>query len=192
MLSGALEDGLRREWVYGGDLLVFKDVPPLKGFCAFADVQIREVFGTPDPVRAQFELDRDEYLSRVEALQRRFRKDTNAKGAGLGEEGVIDGGQGDERPAVVEEWLRVAEEAERRGLALRLLGGVAVRVRARDGLHPAFGREYADLDCKVPWGRSAEAGWLLESFGYTPHVRFNAIDGRERLLFFQGSYGGKV
>ena len=78
-LSGALEDGQRRGSVYGGDLLVFKKVPPMEELCAFANVMIREVLGTRDPVRAQFELDRDEYLSRVEALQKRFRKDDAAK-----------------------------------------------------------------------------------------------------------------
>ncbi len=79
MLSGALEDGTRRESVYGGELLVFKDVQPLKEFCAFTDALIREVFETTDPVRAQFELGRDEYLLRVETLQKRFRKDARAK-----------------------------------------------------------------------------------------------------------------
>jgi hypothetical protein len=78
-LSGALEDGQRRGSVYGGDLLVFKKVPPMEELCAFADGMIREVLGTGDPVRAQFELDRDEYLSRVERLQKRFRKDEAAK-----------------------------------------------------------------------------------------------------------------
>ena len=79
IVSGALEDGTRRGSVYGGGLLVFKDVPPLREFCAFADALIREAFETEDPVRAQFGLGRDEYLSRVEALQRRFRKDDAAK-----------------------------------------------------------------------------------------------------------------
>lgn len=79
VLAGALEDGRRRGAVYDGDLLVFKKVAPMEELCAFADGMIRETFGTADPVRAQFELDRDEYLSRVEALQRRFRKDDAAK-----------------------------------------------------------------------------------------------------------------
>ena len=77
-LPGALEDGQRRESVYGGDLLVFKEVPPLLELCAFTDALIREVLETGDPVGAQFELGRDEYLSRVEALQKRFRKDDEA------------------------------------------------------------------------------------------------------------------
>ncbi len=90
-LSGALEDGQRRGSVYGGDLLVFGKVPPMVEFCAYADALIREAFETDDPVRAQFGLGRDEYLSKVEALQRRFRKDGTAKElflAALGHIGV--------------------------------------------------------------------------------------------------------
>jgi hypothetical protein len=85
---------------------------------------------------------------------------------------------------VVDEALRISEEAKRGGATLRLLGGVAIRLRARDGLHPAFEREYADLDWIVPKGKSSEAQTFFDSIGYTPHVRFNAIHGRERLLFF--------
>src|SRR5918995_6352709 len=85
---------------------------------------------------------------------------------------------------VVDEALRISEEAERGGATLRLLGGVAIRLRARDGLHPVFEREYADLDWIVPKGKSSEAQKFFDSIGYTPHVRFNAIHGRERLLFF--------
>jgi DNA-binding transcriptional MerR regulator len=85
---------------------------------------------------------------------------------------------------VVDEALRISEEGEQGGATLRLLGGVAIRLRARDGLHPAFEREYADLDWIVPKGKSSEAQRFFDSIGYTPHVRFNAIHGRERLLFF--------
>ena len=85
---------------------------------------------------------------------------------------------------VVDEALRISEEAEQDGATLRLLGGVAIRLRARGGLHPVFEREYADLDWIVPKGKSSEAQTFFDSIGYTPHVRFNAIHGRERLLFF--------
>ncbi|MDQ3862232.1 MAG: hypothetical protein M3317_01790, partial [Actinomycetota bacterium] len=88
------------------------------------------------------------------------------------------------RSDVIEEALRITEEAERDGATLRLLGGVAIRLRAEDGLHSAFEREYADLDWIVPKGKSSEAQKFFDSIGYTPHVRFNAIHGRERLLFF--------
>jgi len=86
-----LGDEQRRELVSSGDLLVFQKVPPMEGFCVFTDSLIREVFGTTDPVIAQFEFDRDEYVSRVEALQKRFRKEARAKDlflAALGHVGV--------------------------------------------------------------------------------------------------------
>ena len=91
VLSGTLGDEQRRESVYGGDLLVFQKVPPMEKFCAFTTSLIREVFGVADPVRAQFEFDQNEYLFRVEALQKRFRKEARAKDlflAALGHVGV--------------------------------------------------------------------------------------------------------
>ena len=91
LISGTLEDGARREAVYGGDLLVFEKVPPMQELCAFADGMIRESFETEDPVRAQFGMEREDYLSRVERLQKRFRKDETAKElflAALGHVGV--------------------------------------------------------------------------------------------------------
>jgi hypothetical protein len=87
-------------------------------------------------------------------------------------------------PDVVEEARRVSGIAEDRGVALRLLGGVAINVRAREGLDPAFRREYADIDFIVPKGRSAETQKFFESLGYAPQTRFNTLYGRERLLFF--------
>jgi hypothetical protein len=87
-------------------------------------------------------------------------------------------------PDVVEEARRVAGIAEDQGVALRLLGGVAINVRAREGLDPAFRREYADMDFIVPKGRSAETQKFFESLGYAPQTRFNTLYGTERLLFF--------
>ena len=88
------------------------------------------------------------------------------------------------RSDIVEEALRVAGEAERQGLVLRLLGGVAVKLRAKGVPEPFFEREYADLDWITPRGTSARARRFFESLGYSPQARFNAIHGRERLLFF--------
>jgi hypothetical protein len=98
----------------------------------------------------------------------------------------------DIRPDMAEEAVRVAEAADQEGLALRLLGGVAIKLRGKDGLHPAFEREYADLDWIVPKGTSREAQRFFEGLGYTPHVRFNAIHGRERLLFIDEQHNRQV
>lgn len=96
------------------------------------------------------------------------------------------------RSDMAEEALRVAGEAEKAGQNLRLLGGVAVKLRAKDGLEPAFRREYVDLDWITPKGSSAGTQKLFDSLGYAPQVRFNAINGRERLLFFDEENGRQV
>ncbi len=97
------------------------------------------------------------------------------------------------RSDVVEEALRVAEEAERERLGLRLLGGVAIKLRAgEDGLVPAFRREYADHDWIAPKGASSGAQRFFEALGYSPQKRFNAIHGRERLLFFDDRHDRQV
>ena len=98
----------------------------------------------------------------------------------------------DIRSDMAEEALRVTEEADRENLALRLLGGVAIKLRAKDGLNPAFEREYADLDWIVPRGTSRDAQRFFEALGYSPQVRFNTIYGRERLLFFDERHGRQV
>ena len=85
---------------------------------------------------------------------------------------------------MVEEAVRVAERAEQESVDLRLLGGVAIKVRATEDLQPAFQREYADLDWITPKGKSSRVQKFFESLGYAPQTRFNALYGRERLLYF--------
>src|SRR5918998_1311361 len=96
------------------------------------------------------------------------------------------------RPDMAEEALRIVEEADRDDLPLRLLGGVAIKLRAKDGLNPAFERDYADLDWITPKGTSRAAQRFFEGLGYEPHVRFNSMYGQERLLFFDRQHGRQV
>ena len=93
---------------------------------------------------------------------------------------------------MVEEAVRVAERAREEHVDLRLLGGVAIKVRATEGLQPAFEREYADLDWITPKGKSSRAQKFFESLGYAPQTRFNALYGRERLLYFDEQHDRQV
>ena len=86
---------------------------------------------------------------------------------------------------MVEEAVRVAERAEQDDVDLRLLGGGAIKVRAKEGLQPAFVREDADLDWITPKGKSSRVQKFFESLGYVPQTRFNTMYGRERLLYFE-------
>jgi hypothetical protein len=93
---------------------------------------------------------------------------------------------------VVEEGRRLITLAEQENLPLRLLGGVAVRLRGSEIGHPAFERSYADLDFAVGKGSSRRTASFFEEVGYVPHVAFNALQGNERLLFFDDTNGRQV
>jgi hypothetical protein len=95
-------------------------------------------------------------------------------------------------PDVVSEGQRLLVRAVEGDVPLRLLGGVAIKLRAQGELLPAFRRPYADLDfvtAKKGAGRTAD---LFRSEGYEPHVAFNALHGQERLLFFDVEHDRQV
>jgi hypothetical protein len=93
----------------------------------------------------------------------------------------------DIRPDILEEGRRVLAAARTEGVPLRLLGGVAVRLRCSG---PE--REFKDLDFATSKKSGGDAQDLLRRLGYEPHVGFNAMNARERLLFFDDANGRQV
>jgi hypothetical protein len=85
---------------------------------------------------------------------------------------------------IVAEAKRLLELASADGVPLRVLGGVAIHLRAPKPSPPALTRTYGDVDFVTAKGRSAAVQSLLRDAGYEPHVAFNALHGTERLLFF--------
>lgn len=94
-------------------------------------------------------------------------------------------------PDLVDEGERLLALARERGASFALLGGVAVRLHAPE-VPPALDREYKDLDFAVPRGGGRAAGQLLTDAGYEPQVVFNAMNGKERLLFHDNEHGRQV
>ena len=94
-------------------------------------------------------------------------------------------------PGVVDEAERLLDQARRDGTTLALLGGVAVRLRAPD-VPPSLDREYKDIDFAVPKGRGGDADKLLRAGGYEPEITFNAMMGKERMLFHDTAHGRQV
>jgi len=94
-------------------------------------------------------------------------------------------------PDVVDEARRLLERARQAGATLALLGGVAVHVRAPE-VPPALARECKDIDFAVPRGGGGTADRLLRAAGYEPQVAFNAMNGKERLLFFDTEHNRQV
>ena len=93
--------------------------------------------------------------------------------------------------SVVEEGERLLEIAKGDGSTMALLGGVAVRLRAPEVPAP-LDREYKDLDFAVPKGRGGDAAKLLRAQGYEPEVVFNAMNGKERMIFNDLGHGRQI
>jgi hypothetical protein len=92
---------------------------------------------------------------------------------------------------LVEEAQRLLELAKRENTIFALLGGVAVRLHAPD-VPAALDREYKDLDFAVPKGKGSDAAKILKAAGYEPQVAFNAMNGKERMLFHDNQHGRQV
>lgn len=92
----------------------------------------------------------------------------------------------------VAEGLRVLERADARRVPLRLIGGIAVAVRAPSVRLANPPRTYHDLDLAGLRDSSREIADLLGTEGYEPHVRFNKLSGATRLLFFDPVHERRV
>lgn len=83
-----------------------------------------------------------------------------------------------------DEALRVSGAADADGLALRVTGGVAVRLRCPSAAETPLARTYADLDV-VGGARDAKRiTQLLTELGYLPDAAFNTLHGSRRLYFW--------
>jgi hypothetical protein len=78
----------------------------------------------------------------------------------------------------------VIETATSRGLQVRLLGGVAIWIRAHEEARSSLGRPYADLDLIAHRKESRKLRDLLAASGFVPDDTFNALHGASRLLFY--------
>jgi hypothetical protein len=92
---------------------------------------------------------------------------------------------------IVAEGRRLLDIAVEKDVPLRLLGGVAVRLKAPE-LPAALAREYKDIDFAVTKKGAGGADRLLRDAGYQPHVSFNAMHARERGLYFDEQNGRQV
>jgi hypothetical protein len=93
---------------------------------------------------------------------------------------------------VFAEGKRLLARAVAEGVPLRLLGGVAIRLRAPGDLPPALARTYGDLDFVTVRRSAGAVATFFRSEGYEPHVAFNALQGNERLLFFDNAHDRQV
>ncbi|HJZ47718.1 MAG TPA: hypothetical protein VKE41_11155 [Roseiflexaceae bacterium] len=83
-----------------------------------------------------------------------------------------------------DEARRIVTAAQARGVLLRLLGGLAVRLRSPSASHRALARGYPDIDFVTVSRGSRAVEALLTELGYEPNKEFNLLNGSSRLLFY--------
>jgi hypothetical protein len=90
----------------------------------------------------------------------------------------------DIRADVVDEARRVTAAANESDIPVRLIGGLAIRLHAGNGLPPQLERQYQDIDLITTGKASRQTLKLLEDLGYTPHERFNALNAGRRAVVY--------
>jgi hypothetical protein len=93
---------------------------------------------------------------------------------------------------ILDEARRLASAALDRDVPIRLVGGLAVRIRVDETFHPGLSREYKDIDYVTLKGRSKPVSQFFEDMGYAPNKPFNTMNGHERLLFNDFGNGRQV
>jgi len=86
-------------------------------------------------------------------------------------------------PAMVTAGRGAVEAAGDAGIPVRLMGGVAIWIRASAPARAALGRDYPDIDLVAHKRQSRALRSLLEDLGYDPERVFNATHGARRLLY---------
>ncbi|MDX6539517.1 MAG: hypothetical protein QOI71_1127 [Gaiellales bacterium] len=91
-----------------------------------------------------------------------------------------------ERPEheVEAEARRLATRIQEAGVPVRLLGGLAIRLHASGAMHPALARSYADVDLVCGRKAGRDTARFLVAAGYEANERFNAMNGSERMIFY--------
>lgn len=86
-------------------------------------------------------------------------------------------------PTMEEEVRRVVDAGRDRGIHLRVIGGVAVKLHCPSAEHRSMARTYGDVDFIGYQVQRTDVARLMEDLGYEPNRRFNALQGHRRLLF---------
>jgi hypothetical protein len=88
-----------------------------------------------------------------------------------------------DEPAMVTAGRSLVASAAARSIPVRLLGGVAIWIRASAAARAALGRAYPDIDLAAHKKQSRQLRAVLESQGLEPERVFNATHGARRLLY---------
>ena len=89
----------------------------------------------------------------------------------------------DAEPDMVTAGRSVVAAATAQSIPVRLIGGVAIWLRASPAARAALGRTYPDIDLVAHKKQSRKLRAVLEEQGFEPERVFNATHGARRLLY---------
>lgn len=84
---------------------------------------------------------------------------------------------------LLEEGEALVAQATEQGLAVRLMGGIGIRIVVGDRFPERCVRTYGDIDIIVGRRDARGVEELLPGRGWAPDTAFNALNGSRRLLF---------
>lgn len=87
-------------------------------------------------------------------------------------------------PLLEDEMYRLVGEAQKEGIFLRLVGGLAVKVHSERAVHRALKRDYPDIDFVTNKSGALRLEGFLKARGYTPNKTFNTLSGDRRQLYY--------
>jgi hypothetical protein len=94
-------------------------------------------------------------------------------------------------PEIQTEMNRLITAANEKSILMRVLGGLAIKVYHKAD-HPAFVREYGDLDFVVAGKQRREFEAFMPQMGYIPHKQFNLLNGSERQIYYHNQTEMKI
>src|SRR5579872_7034450 len=97
----------------------------------------------------------------------------------------------DADPSTVREARRLAAEVSRTEAPIRLLGGLAVRLRRRPKEEALFSRQFEDIDLISVGLSPRQIADFAKGMNYAGDRQFNALNGARRQIFY-GESGLKV
>lgn len=93
---------------------------------------------------------------------------------------------------VIAEAGRIGAAAREAKVSAKLVGGVAVNLHSQSATRPPLKRKYGDLDFVAPSKQRGAVQKLFESLGYQGDVRFNTLNGHQRLLYLDDRNGRQI
>jgi len=80
--------------------------------------------------------------------------------------------------------FRLISDAQKEGIFLRLIGGLAVKVHSPNATHRTLARSYPDIDFVTDKDSALRLESFLTQRGYVPNKTFNTLNGDWRQLYY--------